>query len=155
MGIFVALFTFISIEFQVFRSYRDPHAISGLTLIFLGAIFLFLVIFDYLLNKSSENNSKIKIRKGKFFYIMPLISVLLLAGGIFLYCNAPNEDLEEAKNSIKKQVYDSVKNDIDLKNDELLETNKNNEFLINDLRNDIEAIKNCVNNFGFSYKCFK
>jgi hypothetical protein len=50
LGIFVALFTFVSIEFQAFRIYQSPKEIAGLTLILLGALLLFLTIFEALIN---------------------------------------------------------------------------------------------------------
>jgi len=50
LAIFVALFTFVSIEFQVFRIYQYPQAIAGLTLILLGSILTFITILDFVLN---------------------------------------------------------------------------------------------------------
>lgn len=158
LGIFVALFTFVSIEFQVFRSYRDYQAISGLTLIFLGSIFLFLIFFDYLIIQTKNINENINLRKNKknkFRNTLFILSIFLIGFGISLYGKSPNEDLEDKQILIKNQVYDWVKDDIKQQNAELLETNKNNEFLIDDLKNDLDSIKNCVNNFGFTYKCFK
>lgn len=157
LGIFVALFTFISIEFQVFRSYRNPFAISGLTLIFIGSIFLFLVVLDYLIIqvRGNESDKARKSKKGKLWYVLPPLSVVLISSGMFLYWQSPNEDLEDKQTLIKNQVYNLVKDDIKQQNTELLETNKNNEFLIDDLKNNLDSIKNCVNNFGFTYKCFK
>jgi len=50
LAIFVALFTFISVEFQLFKYYQSPQAISGLTLIFLGSLLTFLTVLDFVLN---------------------------------------------------------------------------------------------------------
>jgi len=60
LGIFVALFTFISIEFQVFRSYESAMAIAGLTLVILGSLTFFVTILDFVLN---VNLSFLKIKK--------------------------------------------------------------------------------------------
>jgi tetrahydromethanopterin S-methyltransferase subunit B len=50
LGIFVALFTFISVEFQALRSLQDTADIAGITLIFLGGLLLFVTVLDLILN---------------------------------------------------------------------------------------------------------
>jgi len=76
LGIFVALFTFISVEFQTFRIYQDPKEISGLTLILLGALLFFILIFDLILNKENINPLVI--------IFMP-VAVFMMIAGLFLF----------------------------------------------------------------------
>jgi hypothetical protein len=60
LGIFVALFTFISTEFQVFKIYQSPITIAGLTLIILGSLLVFITILDITL---ASNFSLYKTKK--------------------------------------------------------------------------------------------
>lgn len=60
LGIFVALFTFVSIEFQLFNKYQNPQAIAGLTLILLGSLLTFITALDFVLNFD-----KLKVKKTK------------------------------------------------------------------------------------------
>ncbi len=50
LAIFIALFTFVSVDFQVFRIYQDPKAVAGLTLILLGSMLAFVTTLDFVLN---------------------------------------------------------------------------------------------------------
>jgi uncharacterized membrane protein len=52
LGIFVALFTFISTEFQVFKIYQNPVTIVGLTLIILGSLLIFVTVLDTILDNN-------------------------------------------------------------------------------------------------------
>lgn len=49
IGLFIALFTFISTEFQAFKIYQELQAIAGLTLIMLGALLAFVIFLDFIL----------------------------------------------------------------------------------------------------------
>lgn len=80
LGIFVALFTFVSIDFQVFKSYKDPLTISGLILILLGSLSMFIVLLDYLVINSDHGN---KIKK-ELRVELVLISISCLVMGFFL-----------------------------------------------------------------------
>lgn len=51
LGIFVALFTFVSVEFQIFRSFTSWKSGASLSLIILGALLLFIVTMDLVLHK--------------------------------------------------------------------------------------------------------
>ncbi len=77
LGIFVALFTFISIEFQVFRSYENTIAISGLTLIILGSLTFFVIILDFVLN---VNLSFLKTKKKSGLIESSLITMRNIMG---------------------------------------------------------------------------
>jgi hypothetical protein len=50
LGIFVALFTLVSVEFQIFKIYQSPNTIAGLTLILLGSLLVFVTILDIILS---------------------------------------------------------------------------------------------------------
>lgn len=52
LGIFVALFTFISTEFQAFKIYQSLKAIAGLSLIMLGGLLIFIIILNIVLMSS-------------------------------------------------------------------------------------------------------
>lgn len=50
LGIFVALFTFVSIEFQAFSRAVRFQEIAGLSLIMLGSLLFFIIVLDFVLN---------------------------------------------------------------------------------------------------------
>ncbi len=81
LGIFVALFTFVSIDFQVFRAYKNPWSIGGLILILLGSLTMFLILLDYLIINSYANN---KIKK-KIQSELWLVNIVFLVIGFFLF----------------------------------------------------------------------
>lgn len=81
LSIFVALFTFISIDFQVFRSYENPWAIGGLIFILLGSLTMLVILLDYLIINNNPNN---KIKK-KIQTELWLVNILFLVAGFFLF----------------------------------------------------------------------
>ena len=89
LGIFVALFTFISIDFQVYRSYRHPLSISGLTLILLGSLLSIIILLDYFVirNNNPDEPHKKSIRHLDLF----LFSFLFIIIGIVLFILSPYE----------------------------------------------------------------
>lgn len=71
LGIFVALFTLVSIEFQIFKIYQNAVTIGGLTLILLGSLLVFITVLDaILLNDLSWENKKLRLIIIWFFFIM-------------------------------------------------------------------------------------
>jgi hypothetical protein len=176
LGIFVALFTFISVDFQVFRSYRNYWAISGLTLIFLGSIFLFITIIDFFIlqtraiknpvNFYKKNQDKISSKSFPSIIIQKLknnisgislvaMSLFLITSGIFLFSKAPNEDSQDKKDTIKYEVLELVKNDLNKQGEELRRENNSYGIIVNDINDDLTKIKKCIIDFGFTYKCFE
>lgn len=159
LGIFVALFTFISIDFQVFRFYRDPRAISGLVLIFLGSIFLFIIFFDFFILRNQTHSKVGGVYNDKFDSIYKfgfgILSILLVVAGIYYFHKAPNENIQDESKQIKDEVYQVLKNDIIDQKKELVDANAQNKTNIDNLKGDLESIKKCVIDFGFTYKCFK
>lgn len=166
LGVFVALFTFISIDFQVFRSYRDPYAITGLTLILLGSVSFLISVLDFFILKarSIKNsvddtevgdsswlesiNRSLKSNKSRIFILS--LEVLFIIGGIFLLSKSKIEEFSDSKDQIKKEIFEytksSLQKDIDLLVGERVRNGENGE---------LKTLKGCVRDFGFTYKCFK
>jgi hypothetical protein len=98
LGIFVALFTFVSVEFQVFRVFQTPASISGLTLILLGSLIIFLAVLDFVINSIEKVNKK--------FVPLLIISCIFIIFGIYIFTKTPEEKL-------------NINNDANIENKEL------------------------------------
>lgn len=85
LGVFVALFTFVSVEFQMFRIFHTPASISGLTLILLGSLISFLAILDFVINKFDDLKKK--------FILLLIYSVGLMSSGVYIFVSFPQEKL--------------------------------------------------------------
>lgn len=164
IGIFVALFTFISIDFQVFKSYRNPFAISGLSLILLGSISFLLILFDFYVLQARAINSKIensyknknivssiweRIKNHPARVCILGLTMILITAGVLLFHYAKNEDFEDMKNEFRKEESELIRNDI---KNETAQVFNNQEIIKN---NDLNAVKKCVKLFGFTRKCFE
>lgn len=94
-GLFVAIFTFISIEVQLFKYLNNIHQIIYLTMIFAGILILFIFLIIYLTKESLlHENTKITARERIIF----IASLSLILGGIAysIICkdeNINNQDL--------------------------------------------------------------
>lgn len=73
LGIFVALFTFVSVDIQVFKTDISTLSAMGFSLVMLGALLLFIIV---LVSIFDEKKSTILLN------ILALISVLLIIVGI-------------------------------------------------------------------------
>ncbi len=165
LGMFVALFTFISVDFQVFKSYRDPVAIGALTAILIGAIFLFIVVFDYFIlqarkvRKTEEDkNSKKYLEDGRVSLIRRVIfcvSLALIFLGIFMFSKTTSDENFDMRDQIKKEVLNSLQSDIDNQTKELKDINESNKNSIKNTDSNMSEFKKCIKNFGFTYKCFE
>lgn len=179
LGIFVALFTFISIDFQVFKSYRDPYAVGGLSLILLGSISFLIILFDFYilqaraikndserndLGDQDSNNSfwmdlKKRYKKNPtgislrfFLFIFSIVGIIL---GLTLFCYSRPEKLEDDKQQIKKEILESLETDIENQNKQLQDMNNDNTDIIKSTNANIDEIKKCIRNFGVTYRCFE
>lgn len=82
LGIFVALFTFVSIEFQVFRMFDDPQSVAGLTLILLGSLLTFITVLDSVLSKIKlQEDIEFKLLKPKSWPLVFIWMLLMILGG--------------------------------------------------------------------------
>lgn len=111
IGIFVALFTFISIEFQLFRSLTSVAAVFGLTLVIFGALLAFVLL--------------LKNFQGKQAWIWAFPVVSMMVGGYFFWTGQQNDIIPEIiEKEVQKrfQTIDVNMNDIEEKLMELTST---------------------------------
>ena len=143
LGIFVALFTFVSIEFQIFRSFNSWMAGASLSLILLGSLLFFLVIMSFILNSHPF----------KIIIILLIIASLLIIGGIYFFSksnlNNPEYISLEAKDLNEKiikgdqNIKDNFYSKKELEN--IIKENKVNKNILNCLE-----ISRTFNNYCFS-----
>lgn len=176
IGVFVALFTFISTEFQVFRIFREPMAIAGLSLILLGAISFLVILFDFyiLQARAIKNGAKTYSDEGKYWkgliirvkenpartslFILTFAFIVL---GVVLFSFSGNDDItKEIDRSIEAEAS-KMRADLmrELENEQSavlkekdLEIEKNR---IKELENRMEGIRGCVDTFGIVRGCFR
>lgn len=77
-GIFVAIFTFISIEIQILRYICDFYKIIGFTFIFAGILILFISLLDYVARSWIEN----AVSNQKRVEIVLIVAIILIAIGL-------------------------------------------------------------------------
>jgi Mn2+/Fe2+ NRAMP family transporter len=79
LGIFVALFTFISSEIQIFKNESNTFRALGLSLVFAGILAFFVLILEL----TVRSNEELKDRTSWFrFCILLIMSVALITSGI-------------------------------------------------------------------------
>jgi len=81
-GIFVAIFTFISVEIQILRYICDFYKIIAFTLILPGILLLFIIFLDYIARSWLKDTSQEKSNWGRFIVVI-LISIGLISVGLW------------------------------------------------------------------------
>lgn len=81
LGIFIGLFTFISVEFQIFRRDFDLAEAAGLSMIILGGMLLFINFMHFFIINNDENDNKEE--KGRIIFF--IASLALITAGIILF----------------------------------------------------------------------
>lgn len=104
LAIFVALFTFVSIEFQLIAKIEKLSHLISLSLILSGILLLFLTSIHLVLK--IDTTKKIKnIFDDKKFWILLAISTILLAFGIVLFFKYESDLKIESKNEDKTEDF--------------------------------------------------
>lgn len=80
LGLFVALFAFLSVQVQIFKEQRDPIVLIGLSLISGGLITFFVLILDLMIRARHEIDSLVYVR----FFLLLTVSLCLSTVGIML-----------------------------------------------------------------------
>lgn len=130
LGVFVALFTFISMEFQVFRIYHDLAAIVGLTAIILGSLLIFVSVLDIILRR------EFSLINGIFL----LLSIILLVFGMLIFSRANEPDYIKDLEDVQKRIFG------------LEEAAKSQGKESIDLNSEIKVLQDELNNFRNDYK---
>lgn len=119
LAIFVALFTFISVEFQIFRSSVLWQAAASFSLILLGALAFFA---SFLWLVSSDDKRENKGREDKKIWCLLIMSlVVILCGIAFLFVsrNAVSEQQEITAEKIFNEKAAALKSDHESVRDEV------------------------------------
>jgi hypothetical protein len=80
LGLFAALFTFLSLQVQVFKDQASTDNVIGLVLITGGLITFFVLILDIMVKTKEDSKYFLKVR----FFLLLTMSVLLVASGVML-----------------------------------------------------------------------
>lgn len=165
LGMFVALFTFISVDFQIFKSYTEPVLIGALSSILIGSIFLFMIVFDYFIiqarkvRKTEEcKDSKIyaeDVRASRARKILILLSAFFIFGGLASFFIIDNQEVNDNKVHFKEEILNSVQTNLDNQKKELEKITAGNSDTIKEINKRNTELKKCIKNFGFTYKCFE
>jgi hypothetical protein len=81
LGLFIALFTFISVEFSIFQRITTISQVLSLTFILAGLLILFVLVLDLVMRSSigSENITPIK-----YFGRLFILTIILIVIGILI-----------------------------------------------------------------------
>jgi hypothetical protein len=82
LGIFVSIFTFISVEIQVLKYICDFYKIVGFTFILPAILMIFVVTLDYVARSWIDNNSQIAYKK--ICLVLVVIFILMFVGIYFI-----------------------------------------------------------------------
>lgn len=126
LAVFVALFTFISVDIQIFKSDISTLSAMGFTLLMLGSLVLFLLILVRVLGNEIKSN-------GCFIFL----SITLIVLGVVCV----GWDYKGIKNELKNEFYSKTEIDDKIKNI--------------DTKSELDAFKLCIlKNQGY-WPCVK
>lgn len=121
LAVFVALFTFVSIDFQIFRVLNDIFSATGLVFITAGLLCGFLMLMDYLLVSDFTSDRKRRSVVIGLWIGCVVIGLLLLG---FSFWNSANLDagklwqktdgaeVRESAGNVKQEVSKSEAGDV-------------------------------------------
>lgn len=102
-GIFASLIGFLSIEVKLFSSVTEPLVILGVSLFFLGALGLFLLLLTHISNIDPKNeNSNQKLINSFFNPVFYMTLVCIILGTLLVIYST---SLTSKKNSIRNNKY--------------------------------------------------
>jgi len=143
LGIFVALFTFISINISIFNRISDLWSAGIFIFLIFCAIAMMIVLMDFLLIK--HNNKKFlqdtRIRLLFIFFIIAFLSIFSLR---YFPLN-PLPGSIEFENKFNKQINDKINNSIDDNNKNYYTSQNLNEILDKKAgKEDLQIITDCL-----------
>ncbi len=126
LAVFVALFTFISVDIQIFKSDVSTLSAMGFTLLMLGSLIIFLLILVRVLGNKIESS-----------ILLFILSMMFIIAGVVCV----GYDYKGIKNKLSSEYY--TKEDADSKIDSV------------DTKKEVDAFKLCIlKNQGY-WPCVK
>lgn len=106
VGIFVAIFTFISVEVQILESVNGILRIAGFTILLFALLMLFLFLLNYMADNwiNKHDNFLPQIKHPFFLYVMILVIISLVLIGFGDYKNPAEIKNNKEYIELKEQV---------------------------------------------------
>lgn len=121
IGVFVGIFTFISVEIQILKYANSILSIAGLSLIFYSGLLLFLYTIYYYVHKIKLNHLKLTLREKWIFGIcigMATLGIVFVWAGDYrnpaVVKNSPDFLELDNMNRILEQRIIMLENDVSL-----------------------------------------
>ncbi len=128
LGVFVAIFSFISVEFQIFRSFSSWRAALALSLILLGSLLSFVVLLKSSIMGRVRNMSWLDA----LFFIF---AIGFIAVGVYFF------DGERVDNGFMSADERNVREDFADRDQELQKNITDLQFQMKDMENSLELLK--------------
>lgn len=90
LGIFISIFTFISVDIQIFKDQKNPFILTGFILVMLGSLILFNLMLKSIIKSQFQN------------WIVWITSLILILGGVFLIFISGN--YSDVRTNSKSQI---------------------------------------------------
>lgn len=123
LGIFAAIFTFISVEIQILRFICDFYKILGFTLVMPGILLMFIALLDYVARSWINSGTKMSYKP---IIIVIILGIALIVGGSFFtfksgddwQCNGKEiettqTDVETRKTDVEINFPETIKLQLD------------------------------------------
>lgn len=150
LGIFVALFTFISVNIQIFSRLSDIWSAGFFVLLIFSALSIMIILLDLLLIRTPDT---IKNSFHDFRLYLILFFVIIGIGSIISFRYFPLNPLPgniEFEEILNKKVDDKINTLINERSYQKTDVNR----LINESKKETQDFKDCIWNNGLS-RCLK
>lgn len=109
LAVFVGLFTFISISFQITELTSNILSGAGLVLLLLGGMGLFLLLLIALLGKDEQgeydsNKAKLRLFKDKLFWLAVVPILVIGIGGVMIWRGQDEQNKYKVQELISSEV---------------------------------------------------
>lgn len=150
LGVFVALFSFISVNIQIFNRISDAWSAGFFVLLIFSALSIMVILLDLLLVRTSDT---IKNLLHDFRLYLILLFVIIGIGSILSFRYFPLNPLPgnvEFEEILNKKVDDRINTIINERSYQKTDVDR----LINESKKETQDFKDCIWNNGLS-RCLK
>lgn len=100
LAVFIGLFTFVSLEFQLTQLVSGILSATGLTLIFLGGFGFFLLALNLMLKKRKDNSKHARL------WLFVITAVLIVGGAVLVGLDSGRKPYTEQQREEIKSIMD-------------------------------------------------